>query len=133
VSKPVVNKNETPYTFNSEREYYEEYARSYFGISYRKYPWWEYERHYEIIASGAIPVIPDLRDCPPQSLTFFPKDELLAVNQLLDENGPEWFTTGAGLEMYSILQQRIFAHFMQHCTTQAMAQYMLDTHARNYA
>lgn len=132
VSQPVVDKNQTPYTFNSEQEYYEEYSRSLFGLSYRKYPWWEYERHYEIIASGAIPVIPDLRDCPEQSLTFFPKEELLAVNQLLDDNGPEWFVQEPGIEIYKILQQRIFKHFMQHCTTEAMAKYMLDTHVRNF-
>lgn len=131
-STPVVDKNQTPYKFENEQEYYEDYARSMFGLSYRKYSWWEYERHYEIMASGAIPVIPELRDCPEQSLTFFPKEELLAVNQLIEDKGLEWFIEGEGLEMYRILQQRIFAHFIQHCTTEAMAQYMLDTHARNY-
>lgn len=132
VSKPVLDKNETPYTFDTEQDYYREYARSYFGLSFMKYSWWEYQRHYEIIASGAIPIIPELKYCPALSLTFFPKDELLAVNQFMEENGPEWFVTGSGLEMYGILQQRIFAHFMQNCTTEAMAQYMLDTHARNF-
>lgn len=120
------------YKFNTEKEYYEEYARSYFGMSQKKYDWWEYERHYEIMASGCIPVYPELKHCPPRCITTLPKEELLAVNQLLDEHDSEWFTTGDGLEVYMILQEKIFNHFVEHCTTEATAKYMLETHAKNF-
>jgi len=133
-AKPVFGDNRAAsgaYKFRTEKEYYEEYARSYFGDSHRKYPWWEYERHYEIIASGAIPHIPELRDCPPTCLITMPKQELLAVNQLIQEHGADWFTHGEGLDLYLVLQEKIFEHFLAHCTTEAVAQYVLDTHA-NY-
>lgn len=118
------------YEFNNELEYYRGYARSYLGMSNRKYEWWEYERHYEIMASGCVPVIPQIANCPVSSLCTMPKEQLLAVNQFITDHGADWFTHGTGLEIYQVLQEQIFNHFLEHCTTEAVAQYMLDTHAK---
>lgn len=119
----------TSYEFQTELGYYQGYARSYFGMSNRKYEWWEYERHYEIMAAGAIPVIPEIRACPTTSLCTMPKEQLLAVNQFIADNGADWFTTGTGLEIYQTLQEQIFDHFLKYCTTEAVAKYVLETHA----
>ena len=133
-AKPVFgdNRGQTGYIFRNETEYYEEYARSYFGDSHKKYPWWDYMRHHEIIASGAIPHIPQLRDCPSTCLTTMPKEELLAVNQLIEENGADWFTHGTGLDLYGVLQEKIFEHFLAYNTTEVSAQYVLDTHFNHF-
>lgn len=131
-AKPVEGDNATKkYMFDNETEYYLDYASSYFGETTRK-GGWDCMRHHEIMASGGVPWFKDLKYCPEQTCTFLPKEELLAVCQLIDDNGIEWFESGFGRDMYDALQATIFEHFLNHCTTEAMAKYVLDTHKRNY-
>jgi hypothetical protein len=131
-AKPVEGDNATKkYMFDNEQEYYRDYAASYFGETTRK-GGWDCMRHHEIMASGCVPWFTDLADCPEQTCTFLPKEDLLAVNQFMADNGAEWFEHGEGLDIYETLQERIFDHFLNHCTTEAMAKYVLDTHKRNY-
>jgi hypothetical protein len=115
------------YSFDNELDYYREYARSLFGETMRK-GGWDCMRHYEIMAAGCVPVFHLIETCPPRTLTTLPKEELLAVNGLLLEHGAEWFITEPGLTVYQELQVRIFDHFVNNCTTEALAKYVLDTH-----
>ena len=116
------------YSFDNELDYYKEYARSYFGETQMK-GGWDCMRHYEIIAAGCVPIFRGIEYCPEHTCAFLPKEELLAVNGLIAEHGLDWFTHGTGLDVYHELQSRIFEHFKNHCTTEAMAKYVLDTHA----
>jgi hypothetical protein len=45
--------SETGYKFTEEKDYYDDLARSFFGITMRK-GGWDCERHYEILAAGAL-------------------------------------------------------------------------------
>lgn len=114
-------------TFTNEEEYYLEYAKSYFGISWKK-DGWNVTRQYEIIACGAIPYITDIEECPKLTNTDLPKAELVEVFNLIKQNGLEWFLTTPGQEKYWELQQKIFEHFLNYCTTDALAKYILKTH-----
>lgn len=72
------------YTFGpgQQEEYYQEYRSSRFAITTRK-GGWDCLRHYEILACGCIPVFPDLEQCPPHTMTSFPKDLVMEANRVL--------------------------------------------------
>ena len=130
-AKPVEGSNPDKYIFNNEEDYYRDYAASYFGETTRK-GGWDCQRHHEILASGGVPWFKDLKYCPEQTCTALPKEELLAVCQLIEDNGIEWFETLEGKEIYEAIQETVFNHFLEHGTTEATAKYVLDTHKRNY-
>jgi hypothetical protein len=114
-------------TFTDETEYYLEYAKSYFGISWKK-DHWDVLRPYEIIASGALPYIIDLHDCPETMCITLPKLDLLYLKELIEKNTMEWFLTNEGQIEYWKLQEKIFSHFIKNCTTEVLANYVLKTH-----
>ena len=128
-ARPVPGGETAKYTFDNETDYYRDYAESYFGDTQQK-GGWDCQRHYEIMASGAVPIFHNIENCPANTCTSLPKDLLLAVHGLIAEHGLEWFTTDSGLTVYTELQHQIFDHFLNNCTSTATAQYVLDTHKR---
>jgi hypothetical protein len=126
-AKPIPGSDQTKYTFDNEKDYYSDYAASYFGETMQK-GGWDCQRHYEIMASGAVPIFHGIEHCPPNTCESLPKDLLLAVNGLVAEHGVEWFTTEPGLTVYNELQRQIFDHFVNNCTSEATAKYVLNTH-----
>jgi hypothetical protein len=73
------------YIFDNEKEYYQDYASSYYGITHKK-AGWDCMRHYEILANKCIPFFTDLEQCPPNILSTFPKDIILETNQYARDN-----------------------------------------------
>lgn len=126
-AKPVPGSDPKKYTFDNEADYYKDYAESYFGDTMQK-GGWDCQRHYEIMASGAVPIFHSIENCPPRTCASLPKDLLFAVHGLIADNGIEWFTEGSGLTVYNELQNQIFDHFLNNCTTEATAKYILDIH-----
>jgi hypothetical protein len=118
----------TQYKYDNEQDYYQEYARSYFGETWKK-GGWDCMRHYEIIASGCVPIFRGIESCPDTICTTLPKEQLTAVNGLIAEYGMPWFQ-GAGQEVYKELQLQIFNHFVENCTTEQLAKYVLNTYAK---
>jgi len=55
---------ETGYKFTEEKEYYDDLARSFFGITMRK-GGWDCTRHYEIMAAGAVVMFKNYDTKPP--------------------------------------------------------------------
>jgi len=68
------------YTFNDEKEYYNEYANSYYAYTQKK-AGWDCLRHYEIMMNGCIPIFKDLENCPNNTLFNFPKKEIIAFSK----------------------------------------------------
>jgi len=105
------------YIYNSEKEYYEGYAKSVFGTTKQK-AGWDCMRHYEILANGCIPWFEDLAACPPQTMTHFPKqlvlDAMASVNELT-------------LDHVRIISNNLLDYTRNHLTTKAMASYVLKT------
>ncbi len=81
----VIPGNLTTYLFETEAEYFHDYAISRFAITTRK-GGWDCLRHYEIMMNGCIPYFPFLDDCPPQTMLNFPKNEIKECNALLNQN-----------------------------------------------
>jgi len=80
----IVPGDMSTYIFNTESEYYNDYANSYYGITHKK-AGWDCMRHYEILANKCIPFFLDLDQCPQNILTTFPKEIILETNKYARE------------------------------------------------
>lgn len=104
------------YIFNNEQDYYDDYNKSYYGLTTKK-AGWDCMRHYEILANNCIPYFPGLEDCPKNTLTHLPKKQLINIkNRIHDIDDNEYN------EYIKILNEYI-KNFL---TTKAMAKYLLD-------
>ena len=113
------------YIYKDEAGYYGDYAESLFGVTTKK-AGWDCLRHYEIMANRCIPHFLDLDSCPATTMVFLPKDELRLARDLLASRGQAFFATREGLETWAALHERIDQAFRRHCTTQALARYVIE-------
>jgi hypothetical protein len=104
------------YIFKSEQPYYEDYQKSYYGITMKK-AGWDCMRHYEILGNYCIPYFVDLEDCPKNTLANLPK-ELLLEGRELTNNFDE-------LKYFSILDE-LFNYTKNNLTTKNLATYILS-------
>jgi hypothetical protein len=104
------------YIFNNEHEYYNDYNKSYFGVTMKK-AGWDCMRHYEILSNNCIPYFTDLEDCPKQTLTNLPKELLLKAKELASNFEEQKY--------FSILNE-LFEYTKQYLTTKQLAQYVLN-------
>jgi hypothetical protein len=104
------------YKFNIEQEYYDDYNKSYFGVTMKK-AGWDCMRHYEILANNCIPYFTDLEKCPNRTLTNLPKELLLEAKELAN-NFEE--------QKYFIILDELFKYTKQYLTTKQLAQYVLN-------
>lgn len=115
------------YLYWNEKEYYDDYAASYFGVTTKK-GGWDCMRHLEIIAAGAVPYFPALEDCPPDTLFRFPKTSVLHARHMPGINERK-FEIDMGCfpaEQYHRTQTDIQEHALKWLTTEAMANYFLS-------
>ena len=104
------------YKFDVEQEYYNDYNKSYFGVTMKK-AGWDCMRHYEILANNCIPYFTDLHECPKNTLTNLPKELLLEARDSAN-NFDE-------LKYFSILDE-LFEYTKTHLTTKELAKYVLE-------
>jgi hypothetical protein len=104
------------YIFNVEQEYYNDYNKSYFGVTMKK-AGWDCMRHYEILANNCIPYFTDLEECPQYTLTNLPKDLLLYAKELAN-NFDE--------QKYFIILNELFEYTKSNLTTRNLAKYVLE-------
>jgi hypothetical protein len=81
----IIPGNLDTYVFNNEVDYYKDYAKSYYGITWKKAQW-ETMRHYEILANKCIPYFSDIEDCPPLCMINFPKELIKETNKYARRN-----------------------------------------------
>lgn len=104
------------YIFKDEQLYYDDYNKSYYGLTTKK-AGWDCMRHYEILANNCIPYFPGLEDCPKNTLTHLPKDLLINIkNKIHDIDNEE----------YNKYLNLLNHYTKNHLTTKSMAQYILD-------
>ena len=108
------------YTYNEESEYYNEYKSSIFAITTKK-GGWDCMRHYEILANGCIPVFPNIEQCPPNTMTFLPKEWLYQANILYENSKNKSIND---IE-YRDLALKFLEYAKTHLTTTHMAKYIL--------
>ena len=118
--------NNANYIYHIEQDYYNDYNQSLFGDTINK-AGWDCLRHYEIIGCRAIPNFINLEICPPLICTHLPKDLLLAARKLYENFDFDYYQTAKGHETYHKLEKKIFKHFKENCTTEAVADKMIKT------
>jgi hypothetical protein len=104
------------YKFDIEQEYYNDYNKSYFGVTMKK-AGWDCMRHYEILANNCIPYFTDLYECPQNILTNLPKELLLDARELAN-NFDE--------SKYFDILNKLFEYTKSHLTTKELAKYVLE-------
>jgi hypothetical protein len=114
----VPGKRETYIYGNNEQAYYDDYAQSVFGITMPK-AGWDCLRHYEILANGCIPWFQNLDQCPPGTMTHFPKALVIEAMRALAG------VTDLNSDAVRHYTSRLLEHTRQHLTTRAMARYVL--------
>ena len=125
LSKPTKNKSQNyatcipgqpeTYIFKSEQPYYEDYQKSYYGVTMKK-AGWDCMRHYEILGNYCMPYFTDLEDCPKDTLSQFPKKLLLEAKELANNFDKQ---------KYYIILDKVFEHTKQLLTTKSLAEYVI--------
>ncbi len=72
------------YIYTEEKPYFEDYQKSYFGVTFKK-GGWDCLRHYEILMNGCIPYFPQLEKCPQYTMCNFPKDIIIEVMNIINK------------------------------------------------
>ncbi len=104
-----------PYSFESEQEYLARYSDAYLALTHRK-AGWDCFRHVEIMASGSVPLMPDVNIIPEFSMTHYPKRGFSEIVKRINGEG--------GLPDQSV-REGLREFFLSHLTTEKMAAYIL--------
>ena len=104
------------YVFKDEKPYYEDYQKSFYGVTMKK-AGWDAMRHYEILGNYCMPYFIGLEDCPKNTLANLPK-ELLLEGRKLAENFDEQ-------KYFSILDE-VFNYTTNNLTTKNIANYIIS-------
>jgi hypothetical protein len=113
------------YIYDTEKDYYEEYQKSYFAMTKKK-AGWDCMRHYEILANGCIPYFVDLEKCPENTMALLPKNILLEGNKLYEEYKNKKLSE-TFLERYNVLRDKLLKYTRDHLTTDEIASYIIKT------
>lgn len=104
------------YVFKDEKSYYEDYQKSYYGVTMKK-AGWDCMRHYEILGNYCMPYFIGLEDYPKNTLANFPK-ELLLEGKELAKNFEE--------QKYFTILDELFEYTKNNLTTKQLAQYVIE-------
>jgi hypothetical protein len=104
------------YIFKEEKPYYEDYQKSYYGVTMKK-AGWDCMRHYEILGNYCMPYFIGLEDCPKDTLANFPKELLLEARELAYSFDNQRY--------FNILDE-VFEHTKNNLTTKNLAKYIID-------
>lgn len=103
------------YSFDREVDYYQQYSDAHYALTFRKNGW-DCFRHVEILGSGSIPVMPDIRSVPKFSMIHYPKSIMV---ELVEQLNDSFYIPS--LE----LCETIKSHTETHLTSESMANYIL--------
>jgi hypothetical protein len=104
------------YIFKLEQPYYEDYQKSFYGVTMKK-AGWDCMRHYEILGNYCIPYFVGLENCPKNTLANLPKELLLEGRELafnFDEQ-----------KYFNILDE-LFNYTKNNLTTKYLAKYVIE-------
>jgi hypothetical protein len=114
------------YPYRYENDYYRDYQESLFGLT-RKKGGWDCMRHYEILANRCIPYFWSLEDAPKTLMTTLPVDLLINIKRNVDLNGAGYYLPqNAGWQQYCDWENQLYNHFINNCTTEHLAKYVLN-------
>ena len=76
---PLIPTRKETYIYETEKDYFDMWQNSLFGVTYNYNYWWEAIRYYEMLMNGCIPFILELENCPSNTLTKLPKQRLIEI------------------------------------------------------
>jgi hypothetical protein len=104
------------YIFKDEKPYYEDYQRSYYGVTMKK-AGWDAMRHYEILGNYCMPYFIGLEECPDGTLANLPKELLFEARELANNFEEQKY--------FSILNE-VFDYTKKNLTTKSVANYIIS-------
>jgi hypothetical protein len=104
------------YIFKTEQPYYEDYQKSFYGVTIKK-AGWDCMRHYEILGNNCIPYFIGLEDCPKNTLANLPKELLLEGRELANNFDSQ---------KYFLILDELFDYTKNNLTTKNIANYILS-------
>lgn len=110
--------NTSTYIFETEETYYDDYQKSFFGLTCKK-AGWDTMRHYEILGNHCLPYFSDLSQCPPTILTTLPRDLIYAGMACLKGQSVHE-------EKYFDVLTEMRTYTQTHLTTKAMGKRFLE-------
>ena len=69
-----------PYSYTDSDQYMHQYNNSALGLTFKK-GGWDCFRHLEIISAGALPLMPDIQECPEFTMVHYPKRAFEAIER----------------------------------------------------
>lgn len=112
----IIPGDKSTYIYTEEKPYFEDYQKSYFGLTSKK-GGWDCLRHYEILMNGCIPFFPGLEECPKQTMTRFPKKLVLDAMEKIKK--------GDDLSFYEEYVTLLLNHVRKNLTTEEVAKSIL--------
>jgi len=109
------------YGKDDEQSYYDMYKKSRFAITKKK-GGWDCLRHYEILMNGCIPLFENLKECPENTMTTYPKH----LNDEAWDLYNNWIETAENIEKYNQLCSKFIEHTRTFCTTSHAAKIILN-------
>lgn len=103
-----------PYSFFDYPTYLRQYQNSKFAITIKK-GGWDCFRHVEILASGCVPIMPDVKQCPEWAMEIYPKAAMAEVLSHIVENR----------EISQTFVHELYRFFEDYLTSEAMARFLL--------
>ena len=124
------------YVHTEQDSYYKGYSTALFGLTWKK-GGWDCMRHYEILAAGALPYMPDIEDKPNGTMFRIPTELLKQIIRMPGINhaaiAAKQFDQDLGLidhafdiDLYENLLSELMAHARKYLTTVSMANYLLQ-------
>jgi hypothetical protein len=114
------------YIYDTEEDFYRSYQGSYYARTWKK-AGWDCLRHYEILASGAIPYFRDLDKCEEKTLALFPKELVLAAMNMPGVSAEGIDHRVFDQTRYREIVTQLLDYTRKHLTTRQMAKYVLET------
>ena len=132
------NRNSYIYGMRDQSEYKRNMAHSRFSYT-RKKAGWDAQRHFEIMASGAIPYFEAIESIPERIIPFMPKEILTAAKNFADSyastidnlSRPTEFKSNFNHSMYNEIACCVLSHAKEHQTSVALVRYLLKV-AKNH-
>jgi hypothetical protein len=113
----IIPGDKSTYIYTEEKPYYEDYQKSYFGVTCKK-GGWDCLRHYEILMNGCIPFFNDLEHCPEKTMTRFPKKLVLeSMSKIKEQND---------LSFYEEYVNLLLEHTRKNLTTEEVIKQIIS-------
>jgi hypothetical protein len=136
----IIPGDKSTYLFEEEEPYYEDYRISRYGYTWKKLGW-DCFRHHELLFSSCVPIFPDIRECPTQTLTRFPKhicEEVLNSGLLVEGTKYQQYHdlycfTNLKLDVekiskdhYADILGRLKEHALKYLTSKSVFEYIMS-------